>query len=65
MDRFDIDRFGRDADHRSARIDVAGDDGVGADLGPDADRDRPQYLRARSDDDAVAQGRVTLAPDPG
>src|SRR5207237_3127275 len=40
---------------------VLDDDGVGADLGAAADRDRPQQLGAAADGDVVAEGRVALA----
>src|SRR3546814_16043463 len=36
---------------------------IGADAGAFVDDDRPQYLRARSDDHIVAQRRVALSAD--
>ena len=40
---------------------VLDDDGVGADLGAVADRDRPEQLGAGADGDVVAEGRMALA----
>ena len=49
------------ADDGRARRHVLDDDRVGADLGPVADRDRAEQLRAGADRDVVADRRVALA----
>ena len=58
---FDPDRVAGVADHGRAGRHVLDDDGVGADLGAVADRDRAEQLGAGADRDVVAQGRVALA----
>ena len=61
VDRIDRHRLGRDADDGRAGRHILGDDRIGADLGALADLDRPEHLRARPDDHAVADRRVALA----
>jgi hypothetical protein len=63
--RIDRDRPGRNADHGRPRLDVLGDDGIGADLGPLAYLDRPQHLRAGANDHARFQSRMPLSADSG
>src|SRR5215469_3911117 len=50
----------RVADHRGAVGNFAEDDGGRADAGALADAERSKYLRVRTDNNAVAEGRMTL-----
>src|SRR5215472_8627819 len=54
------DRPGRHANHRRAVGHLREHDGGGCDASAVADPERPQYLRAGTDDDAVAEGWVSL-----
>ena len=56
------DLAGRVADHRGAVGDLAQHHRGGADACPVADPERPQHLRAGTDDDTVAQARMALLP---
>ena len=57
------DRLGRNADHGDSRGDILENDRIGADPRFVADCDRPQDLRAGSDDDAVAERWVAFDAD--